>query len=253
MKYKLKDYHLFRCRKCFHEWIAEKDSVDIDHFYDDSYFKGEKARFGASFEKWKPEAALIKNRVTFDIYNIFNRTGQSKPSILEIGPGPEQNLFRYASSFASVENFDISPLVNAFLSDQGAKVYKTWDEIPPEKYDAAVAYEVIEHPPDSLQLCLRILSKLKKGGVFVLTTGNTRSFYSRFAGRKWFYYDPPGHLNYFSDRSIRILMNRAGFAKVKILHLGSTTKDVLSRTRMAFLLYPLLTLIASSMTVYAYK
>jgi SAM-dependent methyltransferase len=253
LNYKLKDYHLIRCKNCFHEWIMERDSVDVKNFYDSAYFKGEKACFGASFKKWKPESSLIKNRITFDISNILCGMELSRPSVLEIGPGPEQNLFRYASSFSSIESFDISPLVNTFLEDQGAKVYKAWDEIPSEKYDAVVAYEVIEHAPDSLQLCLRILSKLKKGGVFILTTGNTRSFYSRLAGRKWFYYDPPAHLNYFSDKSMRILLNSAGFSRVKVLHLGSTSKEVLSKTRLAFLLHPLLTLIASSMTVYAYK
>jgi SAM-dependent methyltransferase len=253
LKYKLKDCNLFRCRNCFHEWIIEKDSLDTKGFYDDNYFKGEKASFGASFAKWQVEASPVKNRVTFDVANIFYGKEISKPDILEVGPGPEKNLFRYCSSFASVECFDISPLVNDFLEDRGAKVYRAWDEIPSGKYDAVVAYEVIEHDPDARQFCLRILSKLKKGGVFILTTGNTRSLYARLAGRKWFYYDPPAHLNYFSDRSMRLLLGRTGFSRVKILRLGSTSKDILSKGRLASLSFPLLTLIASSMTVYAYK
>lgn len=249
----MKDYSLFRCEDCFHEWITEKDSVDIEGFYDENYFKGEKASFGASFGKWEAEKTLVKNRVTFDVANVFDRKMLPKPEILEIGPGPEENLFRYYSRFASVECFDISPAVNDFLEGRGAKVYRNWDEIPSGKYDAVVAYEVIEHDPEVLQFCLRIFSKLKKGGVLMLTTGNTRSFYSRLAGRKWFYYDPPAHLNYFSDKSMRILLSRAGFSRVKILRLGSTSKEVLSKSRFAFLLFPLLTVVASSMTAYGYK
>lgn len=253
LKYKLKDYHLFRCRDCFHEWIMEKDSLDMKDFYDDDYFKGEKASFGASFDRWHPEASLVRNRVTFDISNIFCGTEISRPTVLEVGPGPEQNLFRFGSALAAVECLDISPLVNDFLKDRGAKVYGSWDEIPSERYDSVVAYEIIEHAPDPLRLCLRIFSKLKKGGVFILTTGNTRSFYSRLTGRKWFYYDPPAHLNYFSDKSMRILLSHAGFGSIKILRLGSTSKEILSKTKIAFFLYPLLTVVASSMTVYAYK
>jgi hypothetical protein len=252
-KFKLKNYSLLQCDKCFHQWIAEKDSIDLRNFYDEDYFMGKKASFEASFSRWAVEKTLKKNRVTFDVANIFRGKDLSKTHILEIGPGPEENLFRYYSAFASIECFDTSSIVNNFLENAGAKVYRDWDDIPVGKYDAVTAYEVIEHEPDVLSLCSRVFSKIKKGGVFILTTGNTMSLYSRIRGENWYYYDPPAHLNYFSDKSMRILLRDVGFDHVKIMHIGHTSKQILSQSKLFLLFLPLFTVISSSMTVYGHK
>jgi len=252
-KYKLRSYTLFQCTKCFHQWIQEKDSIDLEDFYDENYFKGLKASFAASFSDWDTEKKLHLNKITYDILNFFGNNGLSDKHILEIGPGPEENLFRYLSTFTSIECFDKASIVNDFLKNKGAKTYRKWEDIPSEKYDVAVAYEVIEHDPDIVQFCNNVFSKLNKGGVLLLTTGNSRSFYARMKGYKWYYYDPPAHLNYFSDKSMKTLLKKTGFKKIEMTRIGRTSKKILSRSKLALIFLPLFTLISSIITVYAYK
>jgi hypothetical protein len=252
-KYTLKGYTLLQCTSCFHQWIQEKDSVDTDDFYDENYFKGKKASFAASFRDWDPEKKLHVNKTTYDIFNFWGKHGLSDKHILEIGPGPQENLFRYLSAFTSIECFDKAPIVNDFLEKRGAKTYRKWDDIPTERYDIAVAYEVIEHDPNVVQFCNNVFSKLKKGGVLLLTTGNSRSCYARIKRYKWYYYDPPAHLNYFSDTSMVTLLKKTGFDKIEITRIGRTSKKILSGSKLALIFLPLFTLISSIITVYGYK
>lgn len=252
-KYTLKGYTLIQCSSCQHQWILEKDSLSLEDFYDRDYFSGRKASFAASFGDWDREEKLLRNRTTYDILKIFNRNDVSNKYILEVGPGPETNLFRFLSAFTSIECYDKASIVNDFLKNKGATTYTEWNTIPDEKYNAIVAYEVIEHDPDVIQFCKNVFSKLKKGGIFILTTGNTRSYYARIKGSKWYYYDPPAHLNYFSDKSIEILLKRVGFKKLEITRIGSTSKKILSGWRPTLVFLPLFTVISSIMTVYAHK
>lgn len=252
-KYALKGYKLLQCTNCFHQWIQEKDAINLEDFYDENYFRGQKASFAASFGNWEPEKTLYVNKITYDIVNLFGKNGLSGKNILEIGPGPEDNLFRYLSAFSSVECFDKASIVNAFLESKGAKTYGKWEDIPPEKYDIAVAYEVIEHDPNTVKFCSNVFSKLKKGGVLLLTTGNSRSYYARIKGYKWYYYDPPAHLNYFSAKSIKTMLIKTGFRNIGIKRIGRTSKKILSRSKLALGFLPIFTLLSSIITVYGHK
>jgi SAM-dependent methyltransferase len=72
--------------------------------------------------------------------------------------------------------------------------------------------EHIPHPFDAISIAQKILLP---GGTICLVTPDINSLAARIMGQKWWHYRP-GHLGYFSEKSLRFLMQRAGFRIIKI-------------------------------------
>lgn len=108
---------------------------------------------------------------------------------------------------------DISKDAVNYCRKKGLNVSQTW---PKNQFDVVTGFEVIEHERDPLGMMKRVHSLLKKGGIAVLTTPNHNSFWRKIMGKWWVGYKHPEHLNFFSPKSLRVLMEKAGFKKITI-------------------------------------
>ncbi len=80
-----------------------------------------------------------------------------------------------------------------------------------EHFDAAVMLDGIEHVADPIPFLARVRHHLQPGGRLLLTTPNLRSFLAMASGRRWVSYKVPQHVFYYSPRSVRSLLQRAGY------------------------------------------
>ncbi|MCX7606848.1 MAG: class I SAM-dependent methyltransferase [Bacteroidia bacterium] len=87
---------------------------------------------------------------------------------------------------------------------------------PQNTFDAIVMRHVIEHVPDPLSLLRQCSALLKPGGWLALATPNGRSLASRWFGRHWRGLMVPWHLFLFGPISMRLLLQKAGFTKVRV-------------------------------------
>jgi SAM-dependent methyltransferase len=76
--------------------------------------------------------------------------------------------------------------------------------------DAVVLLDVIEHVDDVIGTMALAISRLRPGGVVLLTTGDWNSFVARTTGASWRLMAPPHHLWYFTRTSLRRLFERLG-------------------------------------------
>lgn len=83
-----------------------------------------------------------------------------------------------------------------------------------ESFDAVTMFDVIEHLTDPRQVLSEVKKILKPEGVLILTTPNIDSPAAWLTGEKW-YAVLPGHLFYFSPRSLKKILGEAGFRVVK--------------------------------------
>jgi SAM-dependent methyltransferase len=67
--------------------------------------------------------------------------------------------------------------------------------------------EHIPHPFDALKIAKEILAP---EGTLCLVTPDINSLAARIMGQKWWHYRP-GHLGYFSEKSLRTVLQKAGF------------------------------------------
>jgi len=86
--------------------------------------------------------------------------------------------------------------------------------LEPAVYQALTMVDFIEHTPAPRRAVLKAAEVLAPGGVLCLVTPDIHSFAARAAGKRWWHLRP-GHLAYFSGRSLTRLLQSAGFAIVK--------------------------------------
>ena len=88
-------------------------------------------------------------------------------------------------------------------------------ELPPETYSAIVATDVIEHLVDPRGALAGLRSALEPGGVLFLAVPDAGSALARALGRRWWSVLPM-HVQYFTRRSMRTLLERCGFEVVRV-------------------------------------
>lgn len=85
--------------------------------------------------------------------------------------------------------------------------------LPEDRYAAVTMVDFIEHTPLPYEALRRAHSILRPSGVLVLVTPDIHSRAARLAGRRWWHLRP-GHVAFFSRRSLTVLLRRAGFSIV---------------------------------------
>jgi SAM-dependent methyltransferase len=86
--------------------------------------------------------------------------------------------------------------------------------LPKEHYTVVTMVDFIEHishPLNAISIAQKILLP---GGTLCLVTPDINSLAARIFGQKWWHYRP-GHLAYFSKKSLYFLLQRSGFRIVK--------------------------------------
>jgi SAM-dependent methyltransferase len=84
-----------------------------------------------------------------------------------------------------------------------------------QQFRLVTCFQTMEHVFDPLQLCRDAHRITKDGGAFFIVCHNRRSVLARVLGRRSPIYDIE-HLQLFSPRSVRVLLERAGFREVEV-------------------------------------
>lgn len=88
-------------------------------------------------------------------------------------------------------------------------------DIPRGEFEAVTMVDIIEHLARPAPAAAKAWQALKPGGVLCLVTPDIHSPAARLAGRRWWHLRP-GHLAYFSLRSLTTLLGRAGFRVLEL-------------------------------------
>lgn len=156
--------------------------------------------------------------------NLKSKIGKNK--LLNLGGGIGQIKDIYQSIGFDVYNLDIDTL---FENERNIRFdLNNNQSLPYEKdyFDYVICSEVIEHLENPWKLFRDVKSILKKDGIFILSTPNTMSFYSRlmflFKGYfKWFSPDCLSyHINPLFLWEIRMISQKINFQEIKILGSG---------------------------------
>lgn len=139
--------------------------------------------------------------------------------LLEVGAGA--GFFGKAAERAGwrVSGIEVSPEAVAFARERlGLDVRSEAAEqmsFPPASFDAAVMFDVIEHLLDPRRALEAVREVLRPGGLLVVTTPNIHALSRLGLGRQWAVLSPAEHLSYFSEATLRPLLERTGFRRVR--------------------------------------
>jgi 2-polyprenyl-3-methyl-5-hydroxy-6-metoxy-1,4-benzoquinol methylase len=85
---------------------------------------------------------------------------------------------------------------------------------PAAKFDVVILWQVIEHLRQPWQDLRALRALMKNGAWLVLSTPNARCLKARLEGARWINYQNPTHFYYFTRRSLRRTIEKAGFGSI---------------------------------------
>ena len=139
--------------------------------------------------------------------------------LLEVGCGNGQTLLNLAARDWKVEDVDFDPVAVQNARGKGLSVHLgdlAEQHYPDEHFEAVIMSHVIEHVHDPLKLLQESHRILKNGGRLVVVTPNAESWGHRLYRDAWLGLDPPRHLQVFTCRTLRQVLQAAGFRIVSV-------------------------------------
>lgn len=194
------------------------DENSLRDLYCEGYFKSEGA--GTSYFNYLAEEAAMEVNSKRRLAAIMKvRPDRLGTRLLDVGCATGVFL-KSASSSWQVQGVELSPFASSYAREKNGLSVKTGSvrqaAYPDNFFDIVTMWDVVEHlsaPVDDLTEVHRIL---KDDGLLILTTGDVSSLFARICGRYWHLYNPSQHLSYFSRKTVKTLLNKAGFNIVKI-------------------------------------
>jgi SAM-dependent methyltransferase len=183
--------------------------------YSEDYFDGAQKDGYADYLGSEP----ILRREFQGALRSLGKAGRTGGKLFEIGSAYGFFLAEARNHFA-VSGIEVCEKAAAYCRDRGLDV----DTGPITEqalaarapFDVMAMLDVIEHLTDPLGV-LRLANRyLSPGGHLLITTGDWDSTLSRCMRSSWRLMTPPQHAFFFSKRTIRSILGRAGFRVVSI-------------------------------------
>lgn len=196
------DLRLHRCTACaFVSGAARQRPSTTDRYR--HYYRGDPPPAPEyRYEEWLDEAA--------------RRIGRGR--LLEIGAGSGAFVRVALRRGWSVCANEVSETGLSRLRETGAEVFDGTVEdagFSDATFDLVVSLEVLEHLPQPSSHLKELARITRPGGLLLLSTPNFDGLSRRWLGARWRVVEP-GHLGYFTPRTLRSALRGAGYASAEV-------------------------------------
>ena len=210
----LMHFRLMQCARCDLLYASPAPEKEALHtaYEDAAYDSGAEAQFASK--------TYLRHALRI-LGNLPDRVGA-----LDIGAGDGAFLERLLETgFTGVEGVEPS---DAPIRAAGGRVRPLLkkgifreEDFRPGAYSLVSCFQTMEHLHDPGKMCRAALELLKPGGAFITVSHNYRSFFARLLGAKSPIFDVE-HLQLFSPRSMRSLLETSGFTGVRVFQITNT-------------------------------
>jgi len=208
------NFSLKLCKNCNHRFLSKFPKIK---YLNSLYKKNSNYVFGhdASEESQKKyfKKNGFKDVVSLNKHWIFKYIDfNNAKKYLEIGPGLCRMYKTFYEKGWKCNGIDLQPFIKA------PGIVKSLKYIKKNTKNIAVAFDVIEHTTDPIELLNNINNKMKVGGLLFLTFPNADSYKSRLLDSSWSMVVPLAHINFFSKKSCELALNKSNF---ELIHISS--------------------------------
>jgi len=215
----------FSIRRCSNCKSAYQFPTPINPhvFYDKDYYSGQ-ANFSyldeRKIEKYSKFVwdARIKNLKKFHKEGIFIDVGCAFGGFTRSASSTYQaygiDISAYAVEQGNAFSLENNPSENFCGLYHGDLLDFPVKEIKKGTVSIISMIEVVEHLENPVSHLKEAYKLLKPGGILLLQTANITAYQAEKAGLNYHYY-LPGHLTYFSEEGLEILINDLGFSYLR--------------------------------------
>jgi SAM-dependent methyltransferase len=210
-------YQIFFCCKCKTLYVSDKGKIPEPFDYAD-YYEGRDVSTPVFVAKRLDEIVA-----TFESVRSNNR-------FLDIGCGSGSLLEAAQRNNWEAEGVEVSNSAVDYVRANGFKVFHGFlqdAKYPDNFFDVVTAVELFEHLPVPSEVIEEAARILRPGGILWATTPHSKGASARLLGTRWSIVSPPEHIQLFSVKGLRILLQESGFSKVNISTLGVNPFEIL--------------------------
>lgn len=203
------------CKACGAVYVANisLDKTFYEKYYRQDYYPEDPGNPAVKGLLFFLTSFSIRKKVKA-LKSSLGKHSNTKIRILDIGCGKWDFLFGLNPEEFDRHGQDVNPRSGNRTEEQGIAIcrkpvsecgYKNRD------FDIVTMWHVLEHTTDPLGLLIEARRMLADGGVLAFAVPNTSGLGFKKGGRSWFHLDAPRHLIHFNERSVRFLLEKAGF------------------------------------------
>ena len=214
--YEIHGYKIVRCKNCGLVYVNPQPSdQELEFFYEKIFHtpawfaQFPQLKNFASFKE-TPEAILGSKNYIDGIVKY-----KTDGNLLDVGAGYGE-LLKFAEDY-SFQTWGVEPssiaAIRAKKICRGKIITSTLEkaELPNAFFDVIVSVGTIEHLKSPREAIKKMGRLLKQGGLLVLQSPNIDSWQYRVQKEKWEQFTVPGHLFYFSPKTLTLLLKNIGF------------------------------------------
>ena len=210
-------FRLFACDDCGLRFVdpGQVAEVDYDTLYADDGQYADKLQHAAELQSGGQLRAYpgARRRAVAEIERL------RPASLLEVGCGNGDFLARFERQGVQCFGTDVSAnaldLARRLVRAELHHGVLTGAAFGGRRFDVACAWEVLEHIADAAAFARVVYDRLEPGGWFYLSTPNYESPLMWADTANDPRSGPPVHVTFWSRSSVRRLLERAGFARVR--------------------------------------
>lgn len=208
----------YKCSNCNTVQLNEYlDEATVYEYYNKSNLSGS---YNIANSSKDSNRLKFLNLLSYYDSHLTSLSSKERPlRLLDIGCFNGDFLSLVNHKYPNIETFGFEIMASRF--EYGAK-QKVWggklsDNPFGEDFDIVVMNDVIEHLSDHENDFKFISKATKKEALIFITTPNATSFFSKILSKRWGVYDGIEHSVIFSEKGIKVFLQRHGFSLVTLV------------------------------------
>ncbi len=208
-------YKLARCLECSFVWDFSPPENVLSQ-YDKNYFQNQNPKGGyANYF----EGMNINKRTFYERIRNINNKVRRKENMLDVGSALGDSLIEAkALGWKNVYGVELSEYAANESRKRGLNI-KTGTlkkaAFPLNYFDVVTLQDVIEHVKDPRVELAEVYRILKPKGIIFIVTPDISGFWAKLLGKWWYHYKPGEHIMYFSQKTLRKLLENIGFKNIE--------------------------------------
>ena len=221
---------IVRCDSCgLWRSCPRLSAKQLIEFYENNYYSNE-IQEGGHYEHWGEQhkdvwavnaASVLKEAKSHGL-------GAGRLRLLDVGSGHGFFLEQCVALGMDARGIETSPHAVTYSREKMKLDVREMplDTLPEnELYDVITLWGVLEHVPQPLETMRQVLRHLRPGGMTWVMTPNTDAMERMLKGPNYFNFLNKSHLTHFHQRTLKALLERAGFVRVKrYIHWGGGSR-----------------------------